>query len=651
MMRYLFLLVMMSLLLLLWVNGSSVQATPTLDLVIYDDNLAAGWHDWSWDSTVNLANGAPVHGGTASTAVTYNAAWAAFSLRTATPLNAAEYSAIHFWVYGSTGGNSLQLYTQATDDGAAGPPFAFTAPANSWTAVAIPLSSLGSPTAIARITIQDASGAAQPAFYIDDVLLLAAEAPGDTYAPLAVNENATIDGFASNQFAWYDSQRQLRTAALVKNDQLDPTNHWGGFLRQYTYSLGASNRVVNGSSTNHPGFGYTMNHYESGGSHPATGSYSYQGAYSPVLRGRHHAVHQFTWRLNMGGAPVDATVHWFFATGRDHPLWSVTFDSSPAGANVLTADTRAPYGDLQWDGGANSEVAGVGWGDRYKFRSLDSPVTMASGWDYSQPNTVPYVIEWTTTPDAEMGLVQSQTYLQHDAGGFWFYDKWGTTDLDGPMPVAFNWTYQLNQYELPFTTTSKRMAWGTNFGAVGQTAYPAYGDDRTLVGYPYQSYSVFVVLDRHSLNPVASQVSQIETVQNSSLTATAGTVLTSGPAGIGRPDSVIYEPTGYDPIYSTWNVQTASANSATFNLNVAQGELHNPIFVIHNYTAVSAPQSIQINGAAKSADIDYFASLDAANNRLWLTLNGSFSNDTQIHVDGAALPPAHNIYLPALSRN
>ncbi len=182
----------------------------------------------------------------------------------------------------------------------------------------------------------------------------------------------------------------------------------------------------------------------------------------------------------------------------------------------------------------------MGWGDRYKFRSLNSPVTMASGWDYSQPNTIPYVIEWANSPDAEMGLVQTQTYLQHDAGGYWFYDRWGTTDANGPMPEDYNWTYQLNQYELPSTTRSKRMAWGSNFGAVGQTSYLAYGDDKNLVGYPYQSYSVFVVLDKHSLGPVAQQVAEIETVQRTALSASVGTVVASGPAGIGRSDSVAY---------------------------------------------------------------------------------------------------------------
>ncbi len=472
-----------------------------------------------------------------------------------------------------------------------------------------------------------------------------ARSAADAYAPLAVNPNANIDGYISDQFTWFDSSGTPRSAALVKNDRTDPSGHKGGFLRQYIYNLGATTRVVNGSSTGHPGFGYTTNHFGPNGGQ-ATLSYGYQGTAAAVLRGRHHAIHQFKWRLSMGG-PVDATVSWLFATGRDHPLWSVTFDSSPAGPNVVSADTRAPYGDLQWDGGLNSEVAGVGWGDRYKFRSLNSPVTLASGWDYSQPNTVPYVIEYTVNPDAEMGLVQTQTYLQHDAGGYWLYPRWGTADVDGPMPEDYNWTYQLNQYELPFLTTSKRMAWGANFGAVGQTSYPAYGDDKTLSGYPYQSYSVFVVLDRHSLSPVAGQMAEIETVQQTALSATVGSVVTSGPAGIGRPDTVTYAPVGYNQIYSTWNVQAAAASAASFSLNVAQGTLSNPVVVVHGYQSFVAPASIEVNGATWAADVDYFASVDPASNQLWLTLKGDLSGTTTISLAGSPELPL-TTYLPQI---
>ncbi|HYF63052.1 MAG TPA: hypothetical protein VD886_09595, partial [Herpetosiphonaceae bacterium] len=479
------------------------RAARAADQPVYAEGLAAGWQDWSWDATVDMASGAQAHGGAIAAAATHTAAWGGLRMHAASAVPAAGVSAVRFWVHGGAAGGQAIHFKVITADDQNWSSFAAISPAaGAWSEHTVTLAALGSPPTIGDLIWQDASGGAQSTFYVDDVTLIGSG--GAAYAPLAVNSNANVDGFISDQFAWTDSAGQPRSAALVKNDRRDPTNHWGGFLRQYTYSPGAGTRVVNGSSAAHPGFGYTTNHFGVDGGQ-ATLSHGYPGTYAAVLRGRHHAIHRFKWRLPIGG-PVDVTVHWLFATGRDHPLYAVTFDSSPAGPNAVNADTRAPYGDLQWDGGDNSPVAGVGWGDRYKFRSLNSPVTMAGGWDYSQPNTVPYVIEYTVSPDAEMGLVQTQTYAQHDAGGYWLYPKWGTADADGPMPENYNWTYQLNQYELPFTTTSKRMAWGSNFGAVGQTAYQAYGDDKTLSGYPYQSYSVFVVLDRHSRAAVAGQV-------------------------------------------------------------------------------------------------------------------------------------------------
>ncbi|HRJ43197.1 MAG TPA: hypothetical protein PL105_15035 [Caldilineaceae bacterium] len=38
-----------------------------------------------------------------------------------------------------------------------------------WTQISAPLSSLGSPATIARINLQDESGAAQPVYYVDEL--------------------------------------------------------------------------------------------------------------------------------------------------------------------------------------------------------------------------------------------------------------------------------------------------------------------------------------------------------------------------------------------------------------------------------------------------------------------------------------------------
>lgn len=150
-------------------GGAGPPAAP--DWVIYDDGLAPGWQNWSWSSSVNLANTAPVHSGSRSIGVQYNAAWAGFSVRTATPIDTAAYSAVTLWVYGAPGGSLLDLYTQAADEGMVSPLHSFTAPAGVWTQITVPLSNLSNPARIARINIQDRSGAPQALFYIDDLRL------------------------------------------------------------------------------------------------------------------------------------------------------------------------------------------------------------------------------------------------------------------------------------------------------------------------------------------------------------------------------------------------------------------------------------------------------------------------------------------------
>jgi hypothetical protein len=153
-------------------------ATPTpttpaaTDLVVYDDALAAGWQNWSWDTTVNFAATAQVRTGTKAIAITHTKAWAGFSVRAPAAINTAGYSAIRFWIYGH--GRSLVLYTQPTDDGAASPFFTFTPAAGAWTQVTVPFSALGNPAQLRRINIQEGGGAAQPVFYVDDLRLVGA---------------------------------------------------------------------------------------------------------------------------------------------------------------------------------------------------------------------------------------------------------------------------------------------------------------------------------------------------------------------------------------------------------------------------------------------------------------------------------------------
>jgi hypothetical protein len=142
-------------------------SVPTADLPIYTDALAGGWEDWSWGSTRNFTNTSPIHGGADSLAVTLTDAWGALYLHPDAPIDTYGYSEISFWVHGGSAGNK-KLGVSA-DFGAHN--FPVTATAGAWTQVKVPLSALGSPATLTDLTWQDATGGAQPTFYLDDITL------------------------------------------------------------------------------------------------------------------------------------------------------------------------------------------------------------------------------------------------------------------------------------------------------------------------------------------------------------------------------------------------------------------------------------------------------------------------------------------------
>jgi hypothetical protein len=441
--------------------------------------------------------------------------------------------------------------------------------------------------------------------------------------PATIAPGTSVSGYLSDLVTWRDARCLPRTAALVHNDVRDPSGHYGGLVRRFTYEVGGGTRTVESNNDGHPGFGEVVNHFDSS----ATISSGHAGTYETLLSGPHHVIHAYHWRYAIQGHDVNITVHWFFATGRDHPVYAITFDLTGVPEGAVRADTRSPYGDVQWDGGGSTPVSGVGWGDRYRFSSLGAPVSMASGWTYEDPNRVPYVIEWTVAPDAEMGLVQTETNEDHAAGGYWFYSAWGTRDGDGPMPEDWNWTYQLNQYELPFPggNVSKRLAWGMNYGAVGESAYSVYGDDGTASGWPYQSYATFVVLGAHSESAVFSQVSDVEALVDARVSARTGSVVARGPGGVGRTDDVARAIPGYDPRYGTFELR-AAANAVALTLTPS-APIHWPILEIHDWTA-GAPSHVTVNGTAAATA----STVDTATDTLWLTVAVDVTAATEIAV-------------------
>ena len=441
--------------------------------------------------------------------------------------------------------------------------------------------------------------------------------------------------YDSDVYRWLDASGQPRTAVLTRNEAKDPGGSYGGMLRQFRYQAGFQERVATGTGASGlwNGWGYVVSHYGNTVAYSA----NLPGTWRQVFTGRHHAVHEFSWTLSLNGTPVRATVHWLFVTGRDHPVYAVTFDTRAAGPGGLgtQADSRTPYGDIAWDGdGTQAWVDGVRWGDRFRFFSRDEPLTAQSRWDYSQPNDVPFAMLYSRSADAEMGSVQTLFWEQHTTGGTWFHDNWGRTSETRVnagsfggwrMPANWNWPYQLCQYELGDSapTRSKRLAWGLMYGAVGSPSYWGYGYGAQFSGHPFQSYSVYMVLGTRSAGAVEAQVAQVRHQLSARLSASRGAVVNEGPGGVGRTDTVNYVMPGYDGTHGSHELKAEPGGHFTATLEAGGGDLQHPLFRVHATGGV--PARLFLDGQPLEADVDYFASHDERADVLWLTVHRTWS--------------------------
>jgi hypothetical protein len=159
----------------LTIAAISIKAVAA-DQTVFDDALQNGWENWSWAATVET-NASPVHTGKKSIKVTAGAWEALYFAHSAQ--NAAQFSAVTFWLNGGTNGGQL-LGLQALTNGnpiltTNLPPL----PVNLWQQFTIPLALLGltNQTTFDGFYLQERTGAGQPVFFVDDIVLLATTNP------------------------------------------------------------------------------------------------------------------------------------------------------------------------------------------------------------------------------------------------------------------------------------------------------------------------------------------------------------------------------------------------------------------------------------------------------------------------------------------
>src|SRR5262245_42059409 len=186
--------ILRSFLLVFTVLFLSHQARAQSDQIVYDDTLNPLWQNWSW-CTTDLNSVDFAHGGSRSVKVTYTAAWQGFYLHHGA-FDSSNFSTLTFWVNGgSTSGRNITVAGLLSDVAQTGVPLnsyiaGGSVAANTWRKVTIPLSALqiNNHTNVTGFWLQDGSGGAQPAFYVDDIVLVAVPPPSQ----VTVNVDANV---------------------------------------------------------------------------------------------------------------------------------------------------------------------------------------------------------------------------------------------------------------------------------------------------------------------------------------------------------------------------------------------------------------------------------------------------------------------------
>jgi hypothetical protein len=481
---------------------------------------------------------------------------------------------------------------------------------------------------------------------------------GTAFVPTAaadpiVSVAAEIDGRAVQSITWTDSTGKPRTVSVLADNVK---------IIRYAYTVDGAN-VVDDEAPGY-GIGNLVNHGDCGATSTLGGAQEYEA--SAGFAGANHYVWRSTLRLRMCNhqdVSWRVTSEYVFYTGHDHFIQTVSYDASDLPmSEELGDDMRGPYNQTTWPG--DGSITGFGWGSEFKFRTTgpipDGNANVGGGvavpWEWTEPNTIPYVWEWCdrtagAAVDREFGIVQNQPYVEQDFGGGFFgcgadcFAK--TPPLTGTaLPAAWAMPSQMSSYDSNYR--SGRITWGQTYGTMENNHANDTGTITDMgSGFrPVNAWSWTHVVGAFTAKGVPARITDTENLYASSLSASTGTVVTEGPRGpgdfvgpmVGEMPTITWTHPGLDFIYRSWN---ASADEGVLAVTLdVDGGLFRPVFVVHDMGA-GAPL-VRLDGAELVADRDYFASFDAASDKLWLTLARDLAagpHSLAIAGEGGTLPP------------
>ena len=446
---------------------------------------------------------------------------------------------------------------------------------------------------------------------------------------ITVNKNVEeVFNYITDIVTWQDSKGLTRELYFTKGEKGKPESTKKGYIIKATYYADKDVQVVCQpvKENRHGDMAHVGLHSaEDGGTHATTQTrYGHDFNISPVFHGENHLIYRvsfwlyaYGYKLKTDSSAFKVTIDWVFYNGLDHALFSITHDCSrdyKKDGDPFTHDGRGPYTSFDWDGNGIKEefISGLMYGTHRKFKTFGMKT-----WEYKEANIIPFVWEWKTEDDREIGYVQTETFTQQRGGGEGFgmggdYEDQGYKYSDrgqGDTRTIWRMHYQMNGYQ---QFKDNRITWGMPYGAVDG----GYGTEP-----PYQCYTLAIIMGKYSENGVKNLITETELIHSKDLnfSVSSGEIITSGIEGPGNPNVRPYSPAGYNHVLRTWELK-AGEKQSTFNFDVNKGSYKNPVFVLHNYTGNAIPAEITLNGKKLKNQKDFLCSLDTKDKKLYCTL-------------------------------
>ena len=120
-------------------------------------------------------------------------------------------------------------------------------------------------------------------------------------------------------------------------------------------------------------------------------------------------------------------------------------------------------------------------------------------------------------------------------------------------------------------------------------------------------YGVFLVVGARSTADTLTRVTQVERLTSATVTGAT-----------------------WNPMYAVWDAPAASGGT-TLTLDPKGAAIKAPLFRLTGFTAAQLSQ-VTVDGVVLQAGAGYFATVDAATQSVWITLNGTVTAPIALRV-------------------